>query len=72
VGEFDGSAIQLELKYRERCSGLWLRPKGSDLVFCALRSRHVWGEDQFLLSRAGEFRNPPFRSNTDRLLERGR
>lgn len=28
------SAIQLELKYCERCGGLWLRPKGSDLVFC--------------------------------------
>jgi hypothetical protein len=34
MDEFDGSAIQLELKYCERCSGLWLRPKGSDLVFC--------------------------------------
>jgi len=27
--------IQLELKYCERCGGLWLRPRGSDLVFCA-------------------------------------
>lgn len=27
-------AIQLELKYCERCGGLWLRPRGSDLVFC--------------------------------------
>ena len=28
-------SIQLELKYCERCGGLWLRLKGSDLVFCA-------------------------------------
>jgi hypothetical protein len=25
---------QLELKYCERCGGLWLRGKGSELVFC--------------------------------------
>jgi hypothetical protein len=35
MDEFDSGAIQLELKYCERCGGLWLRPKGSDLVFCA-------------------------------------
>jgi hypothetical protein len=28
-------ALKLELKYCERCGGLWLRPKGSDLSFCA-------------------------------------
>lgn len=27
-------AIQLELKYCERCGGLWLRPKESELVLC--------------------------------------
>lgn len=27
--------IQLELKYCERCGGLWLRLKGSDQVYCA-------------------------------------
>lgn len=27
-------AMKLELKYCERCGGLWLRPKGSDLIFC--------------------------------------
>jgi hypothetical protein len=26
--------IRLELKYCERCGGLWLRPKDSDVVFC--------------------------------------
>jgi len=33
--EFEAGSIQLELKYCERCGALWLRPKGSDLVFCA-------------------------------------
>ena len=28
------NAIQLELKYCERCGGLWLRPNGSELIFC--------------------------------------
>jgi hypothetical protein len=32
---FEDGCIQLELKYCERCGALWLRPKGSDLVFCA-------------------------------------
>ena len=27
-------SIQLELKYCERCGARWLRPQGSDLVFC--------------------------------------
>jgi len=31
----EAGAIQLELKYCERCGALWLRPSGSDLVFCA-------------------------------------
>ena len=27
--------VQLELKYCERCGGLWVRPQGSGLVYCA-------------------------------------
>jgi Zn-finger nucleic acid-binding protein len=27
--------IQLELKYCERCGGLWLRRRGADEVYCA-------------------------------------
>jgi hypothetical protein len=33
--ETEKYAIQLELKYCERCGALWLRPKSSDLIFCA-------------------------------------
>jgi Zn-finger nucleic acid-binding protein len=28
-------SVQMELKYCERCGGLWLRPTDSDLIFCA-------------------------------------
>jgi Zn-finger nucleic acid-binding protein len=31
---FDENAVHLELKYCERCGGLWLRLKGSELAFC--------------------------------------
>ena len=31
----EAGAIQLELKYCERCGALWLRPSGSELLFCA-------------------------------------
>lgn len=31
----DLNIIFLELKYCERCGGLWLRPRNSDDVFCA-------------------------------------
>lgn len=28
--------MELELKYCERCGGLWLREKGSQKVYCAM------------------------------------
>jgi hypothetical protein len=31
------------LKYCERCGSLWLRPKGSDLIFCAACARAMAG-----------------------------
>jgi len=31
----DVEAIQMELKYCERCGALWLRLTGSDLIFCS-------------------------------------
>jgi hypothetical protein len=30
----EASDIQVELKYCERCGGLWLRPQGSAGVYC--------------------------------------
>jgi hypothetical protein len=31
----EGSVIELELKYCERCGGLWLRVRGKDEVYCS-------------------------------------
>ena len=35
MGRMEGQEIQVELKYCERCGGLWLRPQGADGVYCA-------------------------------------
>ena len=35
IRETKGQEIQVELKYCERCGGLWLRPQGADGVYCA-------------------------------------
>jgi len=35
MGRTEGPEIQVELKYCERCGGLWLRPRGADGVYCA-------------------------------------
>ncbi len=35
ISEMEGQGIHVELKYCERCGGLWLRPQGADGVYCA-------------------------------------
>ncbi len=35
MDRMEGQEIQVELKYCERCGGLWLRPRGADGVYCA-------------------------------------
>jgi hypothetical protein len=35
IGSMEGEEIQVELKYCERCGGLWLRPQGAEGVYCA-------------------------------------
>ena len=35
IGTIEGSEIQVELKYCERCGGLWLRPHETSGVYCA-------------------------------------
>jgi uncharacterized Zn finger protein (UPF0148 family) len=35
VGRIEGAEILVELKYCERCGGLWLRRQGADGVYCA-------------------------------------
>src|SRR5258706_5095688 len=34
IDTMEGSEIQIELKYCERCGGLWLRPQGTNGVYC--------------------------------------
>ncbi|MGD0416355.1 MAG: hypothetical protein ABSA80_13435 [Terriglobales bacterium] len=35
ISEMEGQEIQVELKYCERCGGLWLRLQGAAGVYCA-------------------------------------
>ncbi len=35
IGRMEGAEIRVELKYCERCGGLWLRPQGANGVYCA-------------------------------------
>jgi len=34
ISKMEGEVIQIELKYCERCGGLWLRPQGTNGVYC--------------------------------------
>jgi Zn-finger nucleic acid-binding protein len=35
ISRMEGQEIQVELKYCERCGGLWLRLQGANGVYCA-------------------------------------
>jgi len=35
ISRGEGREIRVEMKYCERCGGLWLRPQGADGVYCA-------------------------------------
>jgi uncharacterized Zn finger protein (UPF0148 family) len=35
IGRMEDHSIQVDLKYCERCGGLWLRPQGNAGVYCA-------------------------------------
>ncbi len=41
ISEMVGQEIHVELKYCERCGGLWLRPQGSDGVYCVGCRAHL-------------------------------
>jgi hypothetical protein len=34
ITEMEGQEIQVELKYCERCGGLWLRLQGTEGIYC--------------------------------------
>lgn len=58
----DRNAIQMELKYCERCGGLWLRLKGSELVYCAACSVIMAG-----IARDPRFWEPSCPSDTEQV-----
>jgi Zn-finger nucleic acid-binding protein len=35
ISTMESQEIRVELKYCERCGGLWLRPQGAEGVYCA-------------------------------------
>jgi len=35
ISRIEGEEIEVELKYCERCGGLWLRRQGAEGVYCA-------------------------------------
>jgi len=40
IGRLEGSEMRVELKYCERCGGLFLRPPAENRVYCALCTLH--------------------------------
>jgi Zn-finger nucleic acid-binding protein len=41
INGMEGEEVQVELKYCERCGGLWLRLLGADAVYCGGRRLHL-------------------------------
>lgn len=37
----EAGEVPMELKYCERCGGLWLRPQGEDVVYCRGCQEHM-------------------------------
>jgi hypothetical protein len=63
----DGStnALRLELKYCERCGGLWLRPTGGGQVYCAACGRAMAELPPASTEREGVRRGRRSRWNND-------
>jgi len=41
ISRVEGQEVQVELKYCERCGGLWLRLQGASEVYCASCRVHL-------------------------------
>jgi len=41
MGKMENEEIHVELKYCERCGGLWLRPQGTEGAYCAGCREHL-------------------------------
>jgi Zn-finger nucleic acid-binding protein len=47
IGMIESSQVQVELKYCERCGGLFLQPQGTDLVYCAGCAARLAAQPEF-------------------------
>lgn len=41
ISGIESVEVQLELKYCERCGGLFLRPQASEVVYCGVCTTHL-------------------------------
>ena len=48
IGKKEGAETQVELKYCERCGGLFLRPQATDLVHCASCMSYFAAQPDFI------------------------
>jgi LSD1 subclass zinc finger protein len=64
AGGMEVHEILIELKYCERCGGLWLRPQGAERVYCA-------GCQALLEARQNLAAIPSFRSRRDKWRGQG-
>jgi len=62
IGRIECSHVEVELKYCERCGGLFLRPQRTALVYCVSCATRLAGQPEFaeVLNRSSSSkkRNP--------------
>lgn len=58
IGKMESSQVHVELKYCERCCGLFLRPLGTDLVYCTRCAAQLAAKPEFT-----DARNPSSRTS---------
>jgi len=68
TGTIEGRDMQVELKYCERCGGLWLRPQGTGGVYCSSCQLRLDARPTFEAApaRKGRRRPRPGGFNSDR------
>jgi len=47
ISKVESAEIQVELKYCERCGGLFLRPQEAEIVYCAGCNAHFASQPDF-------------------------
>jgi hypothetical protein len=59
---FEQDFVLLELKYCERCGGLWLRLRGSEMAFCTRCAKAMACADSFTSAAGDHSCEEPFES----------